>query len=352
MPLAGCVPVELGEHRDLVLRHDAEEAVRLTYVAATRARELLVVPVVGDEVVEGWVDVLHPVLYPKPSEGRRARPAPGCPAFGSDSVLAGPAGRRPDRSVQPGLHVSRAGSPVVWWDPRALKLDKPNEAGLRQQRILAADETGVTAEGSERAHAEWQGRRIALRERGCAPTVVVHTVTEAKALAERSSDLGARSARVEATRAVGQPRPAGRRFGTLVHAILASIDLAADEAQVGAMASATGQRIGATQEEIRAAVLAVVAALDHPLLARARAQGAQCRRESPVVLVAADGSLIEGVLDLAFRDERGAGWTVVDYKTDVDVQGRQGDYEAQILLYAQAVARATGESAVGVLLRV
>src|SRR6201999_4501568 len=39
-PLAGCTPVELVEFRDDVLRRDEEEAVRVAYVAATRARDL------------------------------------------------------------------------------------------------------------------------------------------------------------------------------------------------------------------------------------------------------------------------------------------------------------------------
>ena len=44
---------------------------RLAYVASTRARELLVVPVVGDalardEAASGWLDVLAPAIFPKP----------------------------------------------------------------------------------------------------------------------------------------------------------------------------------------------------------------------------------------------------------------------------------------------
>jgi ATP-dependent exoDNAse (exonuclease V) beta subunit len=353
MPLAGCVPVELAEHRDEVLQHDAEEAVRLTYVAATRARELLVVPVVGDEAdIDGWVDVLRPVLYPKPSDARRAEAAPGCPTFGGDSVLTGPANRHPERSVQPGLHISRAGARVVWWDPRVLELDKQEDSGLRQQRILAADESGVTAEGSERAHAEWQARRTALLREGSLPTVVVRTVTEGKAFAGDRGSLDEASVRVETTRGANVPRPSGKRFGRLVHSVLETIDLHASEAEVAALASATGQRFGAPAEEIRAATLAVVAALSHPLLVRARAPGATCRRESPIVVREEDGSVTEGVLDLAFREERAAGWIVVDYKTDVELGDRQRDYEAQVVLYARAVATATGEPAKGVLLLV
>ena len=55
-----------------------------------------------------------------------------------------------------------------------------------------------------------------------------------------------------------------------------------------------------------------------------------------------DGSLVEGVADLAFReDEPTPQWTVVDFKTDVDPAGRREEYRWQLGLYADAVARAT-----------
>jgi ATP-dependent helicase/nuclease subunit A len=51
--------------------------------------------------------------------------------------------------------------------------------------------------------------------------------------------------------------------------------------------------------------------------------------------------------------EADGGWVVVDFKTDVEI-GRQGieRYRRQVGLYAAAVARATGQPATGVLLRV
>jgi ATP-dependent exoDNAse (exonuclease V) beta subunit len=60
------------------------------------------------------------------------------------------------------------------------------------------------------------------------------------------------------------------------------------------------------------------------------------------------------MLDLAFRDadEQGPLWTVVDFKTDIDIGSRQEEYERQVFLYAQAVTIATGERAQGVLLLV
>jgi ATP-dependent exoDNAse (exonuclease V) beta subunit len=106
--------------------------------------------------------------------------------------------------------------------------------------------------------------------------------------------------------------------------------------------------VGATGEENAAAAVAAEAALAHPLLRRAAASGA-VRRETPVLLQMGDGVLAEGVVDLAFR-EPGAGWLVVDFKTDRELEARREVYAAQVRLYADAVAKATGEPARGVLL--
>ncbi len=65
-----------------------------------------------------------------------------------------------------------------------------------------------------------------------------------------------------------------------------------------------------------------------------------------------DGSLIEGVVDLAFRIEPDAPWTVVDFKTDVRVDIGQEEYRRQVALYAEALRQASGAEARGVLLYV
>jgi ATP-dependent helicase/nuclease subunit A len=369
-PLAGCPPVELAEHREEVLRHDAEEAVRLAYVAATRARELLVVPTVGDGPIDGWVEVFSPVLYPSARTRRSAKPAPGCPPFSDDSVLerSERANRDSAGSVMPGLHVAQAGTHgVVWWDPLALELDKQEQAGLRQQRILAADERGIAAEEGNRGHSEWQARRASLLERGSKPTFVIQTATGSKDAAvgvstavfgEMEQGDGDRGrlgvvVRVEKTSASGKPRPHGVRFGILVHAVLARIPLDANEVQVRCLTRTHGQMLSATNQETEAAAEAVAAALQHPVMRAARG-ASEVRRETPMLLREGDGALVEGVLDLAFRitEDAGVVWVVVDYKTDAEVAARQTEYEHQIKLYARAVAGATGESARGVLLRV
>ena len=56
MQLAGWVPLDLIENNDREARRDEAEGVRLAYVAATRARDVLVVPAIGDGPFDdGWV---------------------------------------------------------------------------------------------------------------------------------------------------------------------------------------------------------------------------------------------------------------------------------------------------------
>jgi ATP-dependent exoDNAse (exonuclease V) beta subunit len=63
------------------------------------------------------------------------------------------------------------------------------------------------------------------------------------------------------------------------------------------------------------------------------------------------GALVEGVADLAFLENDA--WTIVDFKTDLEI-GRIGldAYRRQVGFYAAAIARATGQSATAVLLRI
>ena len=93
--------------------------------------------------------------------------------------------------------------------------------------------------------------------------------------------------------------------------------------------------------------------LASPLLAAARAAAAvgKCRRETPLTCTMPDGTLVEGIVDLAF--EAGGVWTAVDYKTDREIAAAgEAQYRRQIALYASAIAQATGAPAAGVLVRI
>ncbi|HZI88953.1 MAG TPA: UvrD-helicase domain-containing protein, partial [Candidatus Polarisedimenticolia bacterium] len=86
--LAGCTPIELREHGREEQEREREEALRLLYVASTRARDVLVVPVIGDERRDSWLSALWPAIYPATKDSRKpvATEAPGCPSFGEESV--------------------------------------------------------------------------------------------------------------------------------------------------------------------------------------------------------------------------------------------------------------------------
>ena len=58
------------------------EGIRVAYVAATRARDLLVVPALGDEPFDGWLSPLNKALYPSRANWRTRQRAAGCPEFG------------------------------------------------------------------------------------------------------------------------------------------------------------------------------------------------------------------------------------------------------------------------------
>jgi ATP-dependent exoDNAse (exonuclease V) beta subunit len=135
---------------------------------------------------------------------------------------------------------------------------------------------------------------------------------------------------------------------------LASVDLTAEGDEIQASAVTNGRLVGATEEEAQAAVVAVRTALRHPLLKRAAASARRgnLRRETPVLLRLDDGSLVEGVVDLAFREElpEFTGWTVVDFKTDHEFGAASDRYSAQLHMYAEGVRSATGLSSRGILL--
>ncbi|MBK7859970.1 MAG: UvrD-helicase domain-containing protein [Archangiaceae bacterium] len=331
--LAHCVPRELRAHAREALKRDEEESVRLTYVAATRARDLLVVPAVGDEELTGtWLDPLLPVIYPSEDGKRRPLPAPGCPKFNGESVIDRPEKARFRVSVMPGLHRSAAGQhPVVWWDPLALQLDKKLETGLHQDQVLREKGGEQNAARSLAEYRAWASGRASLLERGAKASTAVTPARDA-------TQAPSIAVTVEQVQSAREGRPRGRRFGTLVHAALATVPLSPGP-ELERYVRAHGRRLGATDEEQRAAVGAVEAALQHPLLTRAAAaQG--CRREAPLTVKLEDGTLAEGVADLAFRDA--GGWTVVDFKTDFELEEHRARYEQQVSVYARAIAQATG----------
>src|SRR5262249_30280695 len=153
--------------------------------------------------------------------------------------------------------------------------------------------------GRSRYHM-WRTRRQQAIDTGSAPSLAVQQVTQRSRSGAAPKLPEIDVVRLEPIAA----RPHGRRFGTLVHSVLASAPLDADRPTMVALAENHARLTGASAEEVSAAVACVVVALAHPVFDRARAASAsgRCRREVPVIYRADDDVLLEGVIDLAFQD--------------------------------------------------
>lgn len=339
--LLRCAPWELIENEPREAAREHAEGIRVAYVAATRACDLLVVPALGDEPFEGWLSPLNKALYPSRSDWRGAKKAAGCPQFGHSTVLDRPADylRDEEFSVRPGLiRPAHGDHQVVWWDPSKLALDVEGEFGIRLADLLAKDDGSSLA-----AYREWQTARAAAIHQGATPQFDVFLASQSPDSPENAIDVDLEFASKPIA------RPGGRRFGTLVHAILRDIELDAAPEQIAQIAALNARTLGATQEESHAARAAVESALAHPLLIAARS-AERCYREYPITLRLDDDRILEAVIDLAFL--AGGRWTIVDFKTDAALDQARAAYQRQLQWYAFAMRRITGTPARAVLLGV
>ena len=289
---AGCQPP--GWDR-LVLADQAKawaEGHRLKYVACTRARDLLVIPV--------------------PSQTAHAG------AFWRELTGFLPAASDADVQV-----IDASTLPVP-----------AREAEETDLRALAG------AAGGDAVAARWDAERKERIETAAHRPFVPISATRAAARTAPPPAAAAAPASVAATFGAGR----GRDFGGLVHQILEWIPLdAADQAgMAAAMAAALGPSFGLDAKGALRAGQAVQRALDLPVMQRARS-AQRLWRELPV-LFPDGGDLIEGVVDLVFEDE--GGLVVVDYKTDhiTDDQAlaQAAHHAPQLQLYGRGLAQATG----------
>jgi ATP-dependent helicase/nuclease subunit A len=318
--LMGCAPWELTEHLEEEKLRDEAEGVRVAYVAATRARDLLVVPAIDEgpsekELGRTWVAPLNRIIYP------------------------------PRKNLIPtGPHRATPDAPEVhWFDLRALDLGFRGVYGLRQEQFLAKDDAGEALAGIER-YERWQKEIETAIEAGSIASMFPMRASDAAIPPENYRAL---IDEMKLPRA--SERPSGRRFGTLVHAILRDVPLDADRATIDELSEVHGRVLGADLSEIHAAVLPVVELLSHDLIARARS-AERTMREHPIVFEADDGTLLDGTIDLLFFAQ--GRWTVVDFKTDADVRARRDQYLIQMKWYCCALENITRQPVSGILLSI
>jgi ATP-dependent helicase/nuclease subunit A len=291
--------------------YERAQDARLMYVATTRARDLLVVPVYRSDRYAGKFEYL-----------------PGLPSQASVA--------RRDRSAEP------EGTRVM--------LDQEIRA-----RTLPADFGPAFPEDISRKWHERAKRREELKAAG--PRFVVPSQlgadevkepreTEPKDRNEEEKDLDVQD---EAERALGVGEGAAglafvgsssaRRRGSLVHEVLYRCELAdPDSATQWARRLCFERGLPELTEEVERHARAI---LDSSAIQRVRA-ARQIMREVPVASFdESTSTYVEGFVDLAFEEDDG--WVIVDYKTDrVDGNGAKlvERYRPQLEAYRGALSAA------------
>jgi ATP-dependent helicase/nuclease subunit A len=340
--LLRCAPRELADNEPQESARERAEGIRVAYVAATRARDLLVIPAIGDEPFEGWLSPLNKAIYPSRAEWRKSAKALGCPVFGSSTVVERPLeyDRQEEFSVKPGsIRPEHGTHEVIWWDPSKLELNVEAGVGMRQEKILAEDGGASLA-----AYRDWQTTRADLIDAASKPKFDIFLASQAAEIPPGDPI----PLSIETVTKLAD-RPGGRRFGTLMHAVLRDVEFDANNTAVGKLVNLHARSIGATPDETTAASTAIEAVLAHPLITRARA-ATRLHREYPVTLALDDGRMLEGVIDLAFVEN--GEWIIVDFKTDADTQDRRGQYQIQLRWYGYALERLTGMRARAILFEI
>ena len=153
LKLGGWAPTDLLRHGYEEAERDKAEGQRLAYVAATRARDILVVPTIGDEVYEGgWLDPLMPAIYPSLIGRVTQAPGPGCPAFPFQGLGADETRRRSRQADD-----CRSGD-VCLWKLRAVS-QVPNAERPERRTPNAERRTPTRIQSSGGTPTSWRSTR-------------------------------------------------------------------------------------------------------------------------------------------------------------------------------------------------
>jgi ATP-dependent helicase/nuclease subunit A len=286
------------EHAETPERgHAAAEQLRLLYVAATRARDHLIVPFVAAD----GVDPLRLVRGDPKSLNDCLRLAGGLALQGGleasvtviDASSLAPLGGEP-----PPIRESSNGHAAG--DATSI-LNARDEWSAERERLIARADSGLRVVTASSLKPEWE------------------------AIASRQEVR--RGAAVE--------------FGIAVHAALERAPLDGSS-RIDELCAAVAREYGFTDRTEELA-LCVQNAIGSPIVARA-ARSSRLLREVPFTVAAAGGGLAEGRIDLLFSEDGGI--VVVDFKSDAVSRGeastRTRHYREQGLVYAWAAHEATG----------
>ena len=287
--------------------NELEEQKRLLYVAATRAKRLLALPLF-------W-------------QGKRSK---------SSSMLGFL--RQTDLFPSPEqVPFGEAQEGIFYWDTSALRAEVATAGGPRPALPEGAE---PTAEDLLAARKEWlEGHEagVALARRG------VHIVRPSMLEEVKGGGITPAGVEVEG--------PGGRAFGSLFHAVMERLPLPETETgdleQVaGGLARLEAAGYGAEAAAVTEAARLAVQTARNDAFGGMLAESQQVRREVPFAVPlrlireadAAGDGFLEGSIDLLFDD--GAATRILDYKTDrlydTDPAEAADRYWPQLALYGRA----------------
>ncbi len=328
------------EARRRAQERDEQESYRLLYVAASRARDALVLTgsvKAGDP--QGWAAALAAIGYGPDGAAPATPPGDEVPAITVETHAAAEL----EPPARAGAAAPAEGLPAAPWLTRRFpahrfpavyspsrwkhRAEHPAEHRVEHRADRGAEHA---ADAGAELGAEIRAGQVAGAgsDRGAAPVPIAEPASEP--LPPSDPDLAA------------PPPGHGAAVGTLVHYAIGQ-DWDPDEATTAANLEAQEVMFAFDADERRQLLDEVLGLVRRyrsllggalPSLASRRHD----RAELPVA-VPYGGTVWQGVIDRLYRVD--GGWTVEDYKTDRTVRPER--YAFQLALYVHAVERALGE---------
>jgi ATP-dependent helicase/nuclease subunit A len=151
----------------------------------------------------------------------------------------------------------------------------------------------------------------------------------------------------------------GLEKGNLAHFVLKHIPFGYDSPKKGEEIDflMRNQGVSTESDEVKKLKKNIIAFLESDLgTALSQIKEGQIFREMPFMLTLQDNDsplviVVQGVIDLLYRDPEGV-WTVVDYKYSAGREIDKRRYEMQLMTYALAVAKRMGEDKVRIAIKV
>ncbi len=284
-------------------RGEAEER-RLLYVAMTRARDFLVLPVF-------WVK--------EKKDGKKEIPT------GSFMGYLQPYLVEPEA-----VPYGQRNQEMMYYDTNQLDL-APEEGGSFQYPIDIKTWNEKEIDSSLSQFKRWKEAQEELKKREAMGRPISTAI-------EKVEEVD----RDEEWHSISGTDGEGATFGKLVHRLLEK----SDWSQLGLlekMAEAEGRALGATGPMIKRAEEMVKKTIDSPTLQRV-IQSRKYQKEVPFAYKK-DGILYEGVMDLVFKEKDGL--VVLDFKTDLVDQKklhlRVEHYKPQVEVYSDAIRSIFGQ---------